>query len=734
MSKYYRSMSSAAIMNLENKMLLGDIVHTHKDAISLVNHLISINSQLSNFPKTSEKLYTRREGIMVELAGQSWAKTDTELKLKLFAKLSPKAFKNEISEINKSDVPFDAVAGILQRSWDVDKVAEEYKNKSDKVVDSNFEQNMIMYVNKIKNNSKNGNERYSNDYSSVEKKPRYSNYNSNSNKYVKVVDTKPNQCKHCAVIGHLAKQCQAMMCRWCSSFFSSNKDNNYHHHTTCKYYPYKQDSMQSIPAKVNMVNVDETNNFNNIGEQDIENLINHFDYDSVSEDNDVINSIYAKVSALATDLWSSEIQGKHLIFDSGASISISHPSVAKALNIQIYNYNKPIQLRYANNSTGKAYMFANFGPILGHVVLSESVTITLISTYMLSQRGIKYLNDEGSIQLFDREYDLMYSMEFTYNGQLPLVYLPDILRIDTKLYKFTQPINPEIIVDVSYLENINAVIPAKRKRESAVSLKEFKDVIDLHETTFHTSSARMSSNIRIGAWTNTNVLPKTIDRVFRKYDCEICAQAKWNRPAMQVGTQIAMLNIGQVISIDRIPITTSSKAGFTDFYLVVDRSVAYTIAFLDKTNNLKQHIVNLILYFRKWGYDIEVIRTDAGTKETSVEFKNLLAFYHVRLEPAVAEEQYCNPVERYVQYFKPATSAILASQTNLDQEFWPFALLAAVFAWNCSINSLSGDYSPLYHLTGKHPDISECFKYKFGQKLIISKSKIRGANFELKNK
>ena len=93
-----------------------------------------------------------------------------------------------------------------------------------------------------------------------------------------------------------------------------------------------------------------------------------------------------------------------------------------------------------------------------------------------------------------------------------------------------------------------------------------------------------------------------------------------------------------------------------------------------------------------------------------------------------------NPVERYVQYFKPATSAILASQTNLDQEFWPFALLAAVFAWNCSINSLSGDYSPLYHLTGKHPDISECFKYKFGQKLIISKSKIRGANFELKNK
>ena len=82
----------------------------------MTNHLISINSQLANFPKTSEKLYTRREGVMIELAGQSWAKSDTELKLKLFAKLSPRVFKNEIAEINKSDITFDAVAGILQRS------------------------------------------------------------------------------------------------------------------------------------------------------------------------------------------------------------------------------------------------------------------------------------------------------------------------------------------------------------------------------------------------------------------------------------------------------------------------------------------------------------------------------------------------------------------------------------------------------------------------------------------
>ena len=331
-------------------------------------------------------------------------------------------------------------------------------------------------------------------------------------------------------------------------------------------------------------------------------------------------------------------------------MSISHPSVAKALNLQIHFYNTPIKLRYANNSTGYAYTFANFGPILGHVVLSEVVTITLISTCMLSQRGIKYFHDEGCIHLFDREFQEIFSMAFEYNGDLPVFYLPDILRIDCQCYRFTGPTSPQIIQDVTHYEDINAVIPAKRRRESAITLKEFQEVVDLHEKTFHTSPTRMSSNIRSGSWTNVNVLPKSIDRVFRRYDCEVCAQAKWNRPAMQLGTQISMLNVGQVLSVDRIPITTSSQGGFTGFYLAVDRSVGYTVAFLDKSNNLNENVVKLILYFRKWGYDIEIIRTDAGSKETSEEFKNLLAFYHVRLEPAVAEEQYCNPVERYVQY------------------------------------------------------------------------------------
>jgi hypothetical protein len=110
----------------------------------------------------------------------------------------------------------------------------------------------------------------------------------------------------------------------------------------------------------------------------------------------------------------------------------------------------------------------------------------------------------------------------------------------------------------------------------------------------------------------------------------------------------------------------------------------------------------------------------------------LLAFYRCRIEPA-PEQQYKNPVERFVQYVKNGSSVILASQSNLGQEFWIFAMLCNVFAWNASVNYLSGDFTPLYHITGNHPDIGTMFKFPFGQKVVVARSKERAADLSLKN-
>jgi len=60
MKNKYGAMTSAAILQLENQMLLGPIVYTYPEAIEFVKKLISINTQLASFPKTTEKTYVRR--------------------------------------------------------------------------------------------------------------------------------------------------------------------------------------------------------------------------------------------------------------------------------------------------------------------------------------------------------------------------------------------------------------------------------------------------------------------------------------------------------------------------------------------------------------------------------------------------------------------------------------------------------------------------------------------------
>jgi len=157
------------------------------------------------------------------------------------------------------------------------------------------------------------------------------------------------------------------------------------------------------------------------------------------------------------------------------------------------------------------------------------------------------------------------------------------------------------------------------------------------------------------------------------------------------------------------------------------------LAFIYKQKDLESVTAKIILYYRKYGFDVQIIRTDAGSKECSEAYSNLLAFYRCRIEPAPAEEQYKNPVERFVQYVKNGASVVLASQSNLGAEFWIFAVLCNVFAWNASVNTLSGDFSPVYHITGLHPDVAVMFRFPFGQKVSVARSKQRASDLSLKN-
>jgi hypothetical protein len=78
----------------------------------------------------------------------------------------------------------------------------------------------------------------------------------------------------------------------------------------------------------------------------------------------------------------------HILFDSGAGVSISHPSVAKAYNFPIIKCDIPVKLNFANTTSAIARYYSDFGPILGRVLLSEEVSMTLINFYAIDKYNI----------------------------------------------------------------------------------------------------------------------------------------------------------------------------------------------------------------------------------------------------------------------------------------------------------------------------------------------------------
>ena len=68
--------------------------------------------------------------------------------------------------------------------------------------------------------------------------------------------------------------------------------------------------------------------------------------------------------------------------------------------------------------------------------------------------------------------------------------------------------------------------------------------------------------------------------------------------------------------------------------------------------------------------------------------------------------------------------------------FWGLFVLGFATVYNYTPNTASGIYSPHYHLTGKHPDLSETCKFPFGQLVTVAKTnqEMRGMfKFSTKN-
>jgi len=113
--------------------------------------------------------------------------------------------------------------------------------------------------------------------------------------------------------------------------------------------------------------------------------------------------------------------------------------VAKVRELEIFRYETPIRLEFANQSKGKAYLWADFGKILGEVALIPQCSSTLISTIKLARRGISFMMGEGFLQLLDRNQKVIYHQDSKDNGDIPKVEINSISDLDAEEYDIGPP-------------------------------------------------------------------------------------------------------------------------------------------------------------------------------------------------------------------------------------------------------------------------------------------------------
>jgi hypothetical protein len=190
--------------------------------------------------------------------------------------------------------------------------------------------------------------------------------------------------------------------------------------------------------------------------------------------------------------------------------------------------------------------------------------------------------------------------------------------------------------------------------------------------------------------------------------------------------------MAKVVTVDWKPVTPISSWVHKGFYFFQEQSASYKFAVMSKVhdgNNFFLACEIMRNYFKKHGHEVSILRCDAGIVENSESVaKQLAEKFSIRIESAAPECQFQNPSERGIQTMAKGVGAMFCKQNYLSNKTWNLAVLAWIDASNVCPNETSGDYSPEYHLTKVHPNLSR-FRFYYGQPVVSVILKKQQQNF-----
>ena len=426
------------------------------------------------------------------------------------------------------------------------------------------------------------------------------------------------------------------------------------------------------------------------------------------------------------------------MLDTGANVPITHPRLADILQISPQLWETPVPIQFGNSSDCVSTHYIYLGALIGKVALVESAKSTILTKNRLHNNGVAIVFKSSKVcqLVLDASGHVLYEQALAHSEDffmIPLqILLPPELKKNLDDYLLQYQVDPDIVRNnvTSHIREVNG------RRFIPVTAEEVSAVMSLHDRMYHPSSAVMASALRTGAWTGVDVSPQLVERVFRRRGCLSCAVGKMKRIPQGLGSAVTP-PFGQEISVDYLPINTEAKGGFNGAYIFVERSAGYAWAYLTPVHNHHRLLkavdhVRSCLNRRKFTWTD--LRTDAGRVEISHDLAVKLAERGITVNSATPCAQYQNFVERFIQTAIRGVASTLVAQKILDNSFWGMALLAWIRSWNCRPNTNSGEYTPEYIYSGRHPDVGVQFKFPFGAPVVSRILPAKNSNKSTVNK
>jgi hypothetical protein len=235
----------------------------------------------------------------------------------------------------------------------------------------------------------------------------------------------------------------------------------------------------------------------------------------------------------------------------------------------------------------------------------------------------------------------------------------------------------------------------------------------------------MITAVECGAWQGCELTPSQIRKAAQLYTCPVCELAKRRAASVPSNEDEPVeewlssktAGVGQIISIDPVPVKPATKEGSNYYWLSVDVCSGNLVSCTtrDKPATTYIEVLKYFLdYYESRGFPVKIVRTDAERVLLTPEVRAYMRERKVRPQNSVPGSHWQNRVERAIQDVNKGVSALLHGQQWIKAAYWDRALMHYCDTRNVQPNAKTHDKSPRELIEGRKLSLEHEFKFAFG--------------------